>query len=61
MGKSLHHLEEVIVVVDVLNSMVYYGMVGVVVIVCLSVGQSGCHQQQLFYAGSLEKVDSVKV
>ena len=59
MAQSFYHLEEVIVVVDVLNSMVYYGMVRVVVVVCLSVGQSGFHHQQLFYAGSLEEEDSV--
>ena len=38
-GQNLHHLVEVIVVVGVLNSIMFYGMVKVVVVVCLSDGQ----------------------
>jgi hypothetical protein len=38
MGQNLHRLVEVIVLVVVLNSIMYYGMVSDVVVVCLSVG-----------------------
>ena len=58
-GQSLHHLMEVIVVVEVLGSTKGFGMVNDVVVVCLSVGQSGFHHQYLFCAEGLEKVDGV--
>ena len=47
-GQSLHHLMEVIVVVEVLGSMKGLGMERVVVVVCLSVGLSGFHPRSLF-------------
>ena len=60
-GQILHHLVEVIVVVEVLDSMLYFGTVRVVVVVCLSVGQSGFHHQYLFCEESLERMDAVMV
>ena len=48
-------------VVEVLCSTKGFWMVGVVVVVCLSVGLSGYHHQYLFCAESPERVDAVIV
>ena len=60
-GQSLHHLMEVIVVVEVLGSTKGFGMVNDVVVVCSSVGQSGFHHRYLFCTEDPEKVDRVMV
>ena len=60
-GQNLHHLEEVMVIVEVINSIMYYGIVNDVVVVYLSVGQSGFHYQYLFCAGNPERMDAVMV
>ena len=43
------------------SSIMYYGMVKDVVVVCLSVGQSGYHHQYLFCAESLDRMGAVMV
>ena len=60
-GQSLHHLMEVIVVVEVLGSMKGFGMERVAVVVCLPVGLSGFHPRNLFYEESHEEVGMVLV
>jgi hypothetical protein len=52
---------EVTVVVEVLGATKGFGMVNDVVVVCLSVGQSGFHHQYLFCTEGPEKVDRVMV
>ena len=56
-GQSLRHLVEVIVVVEVLNLVRYFGIEIAVVVVCLSVGLSGFHPHNFFCTGSLEEVE----
>ena len=46
--RSLHHLMEVIEVVEVHGPMKGFGMERVAVVVCLSVGLSGFHPRNLF-------------
>ena len=58
-GGSLHHLMEVIVVVEVLGSMRGCGMERVAVVVCLLVGLSGFHPRNLFCVESLGEMDMV--
>ena len=60
-GQSLHHLMEVIGVVEVLGSIKGFGMERVAVVVCLSVGLSGFHPRNLFYEESHEEVGMVLV
>ena len=48
-GQSLNHLVKVIVVVEVLNSVRYFGTERVVVVVCLFFVLSGYHPRHLFY------------
>ena len=59
--RSLHHLMEVIEVVEVHGPMKGFGMERVAVVVCLSVGLSGFHPRNLFYEESHEEVGMVLV
>ena len=56
-GRSLHHLMEMIVVVEVFGSMKDFGRV--VVVVCLSVGLSGFHPRNLFCEKNHEEAGMV--
>ena len=56
LGNNLHHLELVILVVGVHNLMIYLGMVIVVVVACVLVGQSGLHQNNFFCGNYLAMV-----
>ena len=60
-GQSLHHLMEVIVVVEVLGLMKGFGMERVVVVVYLSDGLSGIHPRKPFCEENFEEVSMVLV